>query len=545
MTKKKSTIGIDQAKLKALDFALAAKRISRDSRSDFIYAPHLSFIYANASVELGKMVASELQAGSFAPSLPITIEVPKSARMKMVGKRGPSFSRPGSILLPKDRILYQALADAAAPLIGKKTDQSRSFSHQLGHAKSEAMFLPTRTCWSEFQKALKIHSDNKKLHYAVKLDVANCFGALNQHMLVNNLRSIGYIPEYCSPLEDLLGHYTGTRSSRGIVQGIFPSDLLGNFYLDPVDRFLKDAKIPSARYVDDIYVFVESGDAADRIVRGLISLLRQYDLSLNESKSRVMATSALQAEEPDLEALFQAAIAEISEQTDDDDLDVDYGFQADFDDVDDDDDDEESVDLELEATKSLFDAIEDFDGNEETIERFCLPLFSKSDSDYAVDYVLSNFGKRPAMAQIYITYLSNFLDDDEYDVSEFLIESLDDPSLVDWQKMWIVAGLLQASDYDDDTVKSVWDVYSDANRHEALRAAAAIFVGRYGDHMRRTTLINSYGTAGSPYLQAAIYFSSRWFPGPERANARKTWGSLTQLNELLTAALQNHAASKL
>lgn len=547
---KKSTIGIDSAYLKKLDFGLATKRISQDSKSDFIYAPHLSFIYARAGAELGQKLSSDLQSGKFAPGLPISIEVPKSARMKMSGKRGPSFSRPGSILLPKDRLLYQVLADAAAPIIDGKTDKERSFSHMLAAKDSESMFLPTRTCWSAFQKALKKHASDKNLHYVVKLDIANCFGTLNQHMLINVLKSSDYPNELSGPLEDLLGHFTTTRSSRGIVQGIFPSDLLGNFYLDPIDRYLKDNKHPSARYVDDIYVFVDTGETADRVVRGLIALLRQYDLSLNESKSRVMAKSALQAEEPDLEALFQAAIEEIAAQTDDEDLDVDYGFQADFDDDDDDEDDEDDegdqeVDLELEATKQLFDSVDEFEDHEETIERFCLPLFAKSESDHAVSYVLNNFGKRPAMAQIYVTYLSRFLDDLLYDVEGFLVGALEDESLVDWQKMWVLAGLLQAKAYKDDTVKVVWDVFSDANRHEALRAVAAIFVGRYGDHARRTNLINAYGPVGSPYIQSAIYFSSRWFPGAERANARKTWGSLSELNELMSAALQNYAASKL
>ena len=539
----KNTIGLDPAYLKLVNFKLAIERISHDSKSDFIYAPHLSFIYAKASKELAEKLSSELASGNFAPGLPISIEVPKAARMKMSGKKrgGPSFSRPGSILLPKDRLLYQILANASEAIVDAKTDKSRSFSHRITSPASEAMFMPTRTCWSSFQKALKTHTKDKKYNYVVKLDVANCFGSINQHMLVNMLRDSGAPSEISSPLESLLGHFTGTRSSRDIVQGIYPSDLFGNFYLDPLDRQLKDKKAPSARYVDDIYVFVENSDAADDIVRGAISLLRQYDLSLNEGKSRVMAKAALQSEEPDLEALFAAAIEEISEQTEDEDLDVDYGFQADFDDS----EDEEELDLELEATKALFDSLDEYEGEEESIERFCLPLFSKSGSDYAVDHVLDSFEKRPSMAQIYATYLSRFVDDEDYEIEGFFIDRLSDSSIVDWQKMWILAGLLQGDKYSDDTVKAVWDVLADANRHEALRAVAAIFVGRYGDHTRRTALINAYGPVGSPYIQAAIYFSSRWFStSVERLNARTSWGNLSELNQLMTAALQNHSAAK-
>ena len=68
-----------------------------------------------------------------------------------------------------------------------------------------------------------------------------------------------------SRLEAILTSYTGERSSRGILQGMYPSDLLGNYYLAPIDRFLKDYGVPSARYVDDIYVFVKSDALVERL----------------------------------------------------------------------------------------------------------------------------------------------------------------------------------------------------------------------------------------------------------------------------------------
>jgi hypothetical protein len=126
MTKTKvgDAFGMDPALLKAIDWSLAIKRIIHDLRSDFIYAPYLSYIYAKAGEELANVLEKELSAGSFNPGPPLTIEVPKSARMRVAvaSKRpGPNFSRPGSILLPRDRLLYQALADQAAPIIPSLT----------------------------------------------------------------------------------------------------------------------------------------------------------------------------------------------------------------------------------------------------------------------------------------------------------------------------------------------------------------------------------------------------------------------------------------
>src|SRR5260221_11296995 len=44
--------------------------------------------------------------------------------------------------------------------------------------------------------------------------------------------------------------------------------------------------------------------------------------------------------------------------------------------------------LQLAATKALFDSIDSFPGHEESIERFCLPLFAKVQFDHAVDHVM-------------------------------------------------------------------------------------------------------------------------------------------------------------
>jgi hypothetical protein len=115
---------------------------------------------------------------------------------------------------------------------------------------------------------------------------------------------------------------------------------------------------------------------------------------------------------------------------------------------------------------------------------------------------------------------------------------LRDASLTDWQKMWILAALSQADDHEDADVKIGLSLLQDANRHEALRAVAAIFLGRFGDPARRKTLMNAYPSV-SQYIQAAIYFSSRGWPLAERNTAKASWGSHNALNSLITRAIAN------
>jgi hypothetical protein len=137
------------------------------------------------------------------------------------------------------------------------------------------------------------------------------------------------------------------------------------------------------------------------------------------------------------------------------------------------------------------------------------------------------------MGQIYAAYLAVFLHSEK--VVEFLVASMGSGSLSDWQRMWIIAALLKRKEAHEEAIKRGWAIAKETARHEALRAVAAIFVGRFGDAARRKTLAGLYGVS-SPYLQAAIYYSSRTWPGAERANARAMWGNQTELNRLLTAS---------
>lgn len=532
-------IGLDATFVKKIDWTLALKRISQDVRTDFIHAPHISAIYAQAGEALVEQVKHDLKAGAYRCGEPVTVEVPKTFRIAVADGKGnvfgPNYSRPGSILLPSDRLFYQALADQAALVIDQATDHDRSFSHRLGDANSPAMFHSSRSCWNELQEINREHARTKGVKFALRVDIANYFGSLNQHKLINVLIDRGYPTSLANKLEELLLGYTGERNSRGILQGMYPSDLFGNFYLAPVDQFLKDdLGVPSTRYVDDLYIFLNSIDASVDVVRRLIPMLRSYDLILNEAKSRILPAKSLLTEEPDLEELFSAAFDEAKEQLTEEEMQSEYGFQAEWDGDDDDDDDEKHDALELAATQALFDSIDDYPGSEENIERFCLPLFARAGSDYAVEHVLEAFSERPSMSQIYAAYLAGFLDSTE--VKRFLAATLKDDSTMDWQRMWVLAALMQADGPVNGAVKNALALLESGERNNTLRASAAIYAGRFGDHTTRIKLSRLY--SGLPaYIQLAIYYSSRAWPLAEKRTAKSSWGDHSPLHTLLTTTL--------
>lgn len=65
--------GLDLEWIKKIDWELALNRVLHDLRSDFIYAPHLSFVYARAGDKLLAQVKKELEDGKFSSGVPMTI----------------------------------------------------------------------------------------------------------------------------------------------------------------------------------------------------------------------------------------------------------------------------------------------------------------------------------------------------------------------------------------------------------------------------------------------------------------------------------------
>lgn len=175
--KAEASFGLDGALIAKIDWQRAVKRVIHDLRSDFIWAPHIRFLYMHLADDLIALTQNDLRNGTFHPGIPLTIEVPKSFRIRIGGahskRLGPNFSRPGSILRPKDRLMYQVLADEAAAIAEEKTDKSRSFSHRLTSVDDESMFVSTRKCWNELQNALKEHSANDAVKYILRVDVAD------------------------------------------------------------------------------------------------------------------------------------------------------------------------------------------------------------------------------------------------------------------------------------------------------------------------------------------------------------------------------------
>ncbi len=132
--------GLDRTIIRQIHHESVIAHVKADIRSDFILAPHYNAIFNRAGDDVWEQLKQQLGAGTYQPDLPITMSVPKER----------FFTRPGSILRPMDRFLYQALVDNIMERLEGGLDRTRSFSH-VPSVTDGQMFEPNHESWERFQ----------------------------------------------------------------------------------------------------------------------------------------------------------------------------------------------------------------------------------------------------------------------------------------------------------------------------------------------------------------------------------------------------------
>jgi hypothetical protein len=519
-----SGIGLDHDKVDALDLTKALRRIHKDIQTDFIYAPHFSVIFSSASTELSDRLLNALRSGNYNPSLPISLEVPKAS----------GFTRPGSILMPADRLAYQALVDAIAPEAEKEIDRAHVFSNRLLKDDPEGfMFEAATPSYDSFREAIGKQGKRKNIGYALRADVASYFERLYLHRLVNSLYSAECDSRVVSCLEKLLIQLN-QMDSHGICQGLLPSDFLGNFYLVSIDANHRIRRIPFVRYVDDIYAFFETKEQAEYHKLTLGTWLRKDGLGLNEMKTRVYAVDSLIREETEIDRMLADATEEVEEALRRGDF---YQTTMSWDDESSTEEtDEEEIDLE--ATRVLFDQDDVSEGTREKIEKFCIRAFIAAKDSKAVERVLVDFQSKPHLAQIYSRYLREFTAQDPSIMKavERLIASGE--LQYEFQLMWLYAMSMSSSRLSRKAVDQALAILIDARFGECLRATAAVAAGKFGIAQQRKVLEDHYQREPSAYVRAAILYSAHHFPSAERNNFFRAWGGHSEVNSLIVRAIK-------
>lgn len=516
---------MDHNLVDTLNYDLAIGHVRTDVLTDFIIAPQYSAIFTYVADELIDTIKRLLRNAEYASGIPLRVEIPKST----------GLGRPGAILLPIDRVIYQLLADSISSLVESQLDRTRVFSNVLLDEDPEfQMFKSHNECWRDMQDALQTRCQDTSLPVVLKTDIANYFERIYQHNLINLLRSSGCDTRIVNFLEQELLEFTN-RDSHGILQGMFPSDLLGNFYLVGLDGILRIKGIPSIRFVDDLYLFFPNRFDAQKGLIELCRILRSEGLNLNESKTKIDGAENLIEEETEIDRLFALAKQEIRDTELPILIESQYGFQTTWlpgEVV------LEPPQIELQAVEDLYtEGIAD-ERKSEKVERFCLPYLAQVQNTIAVERSLENIRIRPHLSKTYCNYLMYLIQGNE-EISEGLeniISSQDIP--YDWSLIWPIVVLTKADSLSNTMVDRAIQIIQDTSRIESLRSSAVFLAAKHGTAAQRRILRNRYESEPSAFVREAILFASKYFPTAERNSCTKAWGIHSITNSLIAQAVR-------
>ena len=514
---------LDKQILDKIDHKGVIEHVKLDITSDLIIAPHYTVIFREAGDDLWSLLRSLLNSGSYNPALPYTLNVPKKDW----------FTRPGSILNPLDRFLYQALADNVAHTLENALDRERCFSNIVSENPKQ-MFEPGNECYAKFQNKIR-ELCNEGTHI-LKTDISNCFERIPHHHLINLMHETECSGEIVNLLEKMLSAFR-EKNSFGIVQGLYPSDLLGNFFLSDLDSFFELQEIPSARYIDDIYLLFESELAARKGLFSLIERVRKNGLHINESKTRILPSEEAIWEETAIDRLFKEAKDEVIDETESA-IDFQYVFDDwEIDALDDWEIEHEVERIEITAVNRLFGQIGNEPRYDDGIEKFCLPFLKSVHSDIAVDYVCTNILEKSHQTRWYFSYLSTFIN--QYpDLVEFLENLLSAEKLISsYQKMFLLATLFKAPEIRRQKINIALKWLDSGQEAEEVRAMAAILAARHGNPSQKRTVKLKYQDEQSEYVRSAILYASRFFTLADKRTCKRAWGNHGMINMLIAKAI--------
>lgn len=516
--------GLEPAIIDKIDFNKSINRIISDTKTDFIFAPHLNLIYKYGSEDLIELLKKKLNNGSFECLLPLTLDVPKKSML----------SRPGSILLPLDRLLYQVLIDLIAQKVEDNIDREHVFSNV--YKDTVDMFENQGDSYNKFKDCIQKNAE--LYNFCLQMDITSYFDSINQHFLINLIFSLGIKQSVVRLLENCLLSWS-QMNSYGIIQGLSSSDLLGNFNLTNLDYFFKIKEFEYCRYVDDIYVFHDNELELKKLLIEVCNKLRKQGLFLNENKTQLNESGYILFQETEFDRMF----IEITEMLNDvlDDISLlgsKYGFQTEWDD-----EPEEVIEVEglrLDLIEQLYEKRNEAKWQRDKIIKFCFPLFSKAQSLCPIDTIEDEIINYPHLAKYYCNYLAT-IERDNGKITKLIEGLIFSKNLIyDYQSLWLFSSLLYRHEVSTKVIDLAVRTVRDKQKHETIRAICSILISKSGSGIQKRALRDEYENEPSNYVKSAILYGTQYLPKDERRACHSAWSGHSELNTLIIRSLAKH-----
>jgi hypothetical protein len=492
-----------------LDFELATKRVIVDSNTDFIVDKLGIEILKEYQDQIinhlkNKILISESNGTEYEP-LPLElIDVPKK-----------NFTlRPGAVPEIIDRIYYQVLCDAIASTIDNNLINIQDnvlFSYRLSNkSNDEYMFIESNVAYNNFISYQNSLCENYGFEYVLETDIADYFERIYHHNLISLLEGFTCDQEIVDKLAGLLRKWK-EGSSYGIPQGMWPSDLLGNAYLNDLDVAMISDDYKYVRYVDDVRIFCESEVAAKKALLKVAKIIRPMGLNLQPAKTYIYNKNSFCTKiRP-----FSVKLEELKNKYKDLVIDFDpYFNEFEFAEV----PDETLVIMGLDE---LFESATAYPFNEQEL-RFCLNAYSYTRQPNAVPFCLEHLSDLPHLSSYFTNYLTSI--DYNSEISEKILEFLEsENNIYQWQEMWLLRYLYLLPELTADFRTFLRNIFLDGNKHIASRSIAALILGKLGNLSDLRFIKDSFRDIDSLWIKRAIIFAIKRLPTSERNHIYNYW----------------------
>lgn len=470
-----------------LDLELAWRQIKKDQCNDII--PDIleyKDVDRDRNTTITK-IKEKLDRG-YEPSELLNIDMPK---------KGYTL-RPGSNMIPEDRIIYQAVVD----FISSKVEEPPTdcvFGYRLDkNRQSNTLFKFWRPLWLEMRKKIReVYTNGHRC--LLRTDIAAYFEHIDHSILKTNILN-GQIREkhVLDLLDKLLRKWAVSDVKHiGIPQGCDASSYIGNLYLINLDKIMKREGFKYFRYSDEIYVLTKDEREARMAIKVITRELRRLHLNLQEAKTEIITDP-------------EKVAKEIGSEEEDKTKDFDYEFQRKLriDDVEE--SEEEIVRRYKEITRN---------GRAKKVDasgfKWCSNRLSKLSSDKAVNFILRRLAEMPFLTDLFFKYLQIFVNRKR--VRERIVNFLTSQNnIYEWQEMWLLFTLSKANKLDDVQLDVIRGIIRDRSKHWASRGAAIVVLGKLGDDADKNWVRGLYSSENNNYIKRAIAVSVHSLPKSAR-----------------------------
>jgi len=189
----------------------------------------------------------------------------------------------------QDRVVHHALCNIIEPILDKSMIYD-SYACRVGKGSHRAID--------------KAHKLLKQYKYTLKFDIKKYFFTIDHQILLKSLQKKITDERVLSLIQKILNTYASEQKyhfhfegddlfdsvrSRGLPIGNLTSQLFANFYLDKLDRFIKeDLKVKGyVRYMDDGVLYSNSKSELQNIKNKIREFAKTMRLTMHEDKTQI------------------------------------------------------------------------------------------------------------------------------------------------------------------------------------------------------------------------------------------------------------------